>query len=72
MVGVCAPHTGQVPFWERLINQMHLSCSDEIVLMGDFNNVMDSKLNRSYHWYVSREFFKDWMKDRGCLEKLES
>lgn len=73
-MAVYALHTSQVIFWERLIEQTDLSLSNEIVMMWDFNNVMDLELDRfsPKSLVCLPKVFLDWLKENRCIEVWRS
>lgn len=51
-----------VYFWSNLLEQIDLSWSKEIVILGDFNGVMDSELVRS-KIHICLKVFQNWLKE---------
>lgn len=47
LVGVCAPHGDQLSFWEEIYYKFGKEDRDELIMMGDFNIIMNTNLDRS-------------------------
>lgn len=47
MVGVYAPNKQQILFWDELFGELTDDCNSEILMMGDFNAVLDRNMDRS-------------------------
>lgn len=73
IVGVYAPNKAQAPFWEKVCNELLDGFQDSILMSGDFNAVLDPKLDRSSDSPISRfpSSFRNCKKRTmfsGCVE----
>lgn len=47
LVCIYAPHGNQVPFWTEIYSHIKEQGKADILMFGDFNTIMDAKLDRS-------------------------
>lgn len=56
IVGVYAPNSVQVPFWEKIFTELMHNTETEILLLGDFNSVISKHLDSLFNSDHSSKF----------------
>lgn len=71
IAGIYTPQTQKGDFFDLLINELEDFTNGNLIIMGDFNAVMDRKMNKSTIGSPCSEIplkFRKWMKAKGLKD----